>query len=247
MKKSIHYKTQSLLFGVFFISSSQIFAQLTLPLPAPCNCGPVTYTCGGSSMLVVDVLNPVTGETWMDRNLGASQVATSSSDAASYGDLYQWGRACDGHQLRTSLTTSTIATTAVPNAGNPWDGRYIIDPTWPTDWLTIENSSLWQGVSGTNNPCPTGYRLPTNAELNAERLSWSSNNEAGAFASPLKLPASGFRNGLNGTLGSAIGNYWSSSALPGLSGSLGFTSSTASSGSITTNRSFGYSVRCIKD
>ncbi|PKG42563.1 hypothetical protein, partial [Psychroflexus sp. MES1-P1E] len=35
-----------------------------------------------------DVTNPITGEIWMDRNLGASQVATSSIDAAAYGDLY---------------------------------------------------------------------------------------------------------------------------------------------------------------
>jgi len=39
-----------------------------------------------------------TGKIWMDRNLGASQVATSSTDAAAYGDLYQWGRAADGHE-----------------------------------------------------------------------------------------------------------------------------------------------------
>ena len=41
-----------------------------------------------------------TGKTWMDRNLGATQVATSSADTASYGDLYQWGRAADGHEKK---------------------------------------------------------------------------------------------------------------------------------------------------
>ena len=50
------------------------------------------------------VVNPVTGKVWLDRNLGSTQVATSSTDAASYGDLYQWGRAADGHQVRTSAT-----------------------------------------------------------------------------------------------------------------------------------------------
>jgi hypothetical protein len=35
-----------------------------------------------------DVYNPVTGRIWMDRNLGATQVATSSTDAASYGHLF---------------------------------------------------------------------------------------------------------------------------------------------------------------
>ena len=47
---------------------------------------------------VTNVTNPTTGRVWMDRNLGATQVATSSTDEAGYGDLYQWGRRKDGHQ-----------------------------------------------------------------------------------------------------------------------------------------------------
>ena len=47
------------------------------------------------------VTNPATGRTWMDRNLGASRVATGNTDAEAYGDLYQWGRAADGHQKET--------------------------------------------------------------------------------------------------------------------------------------------------
>jgi hypothetical protein len=39
-----------------------------------------------------------TGKIWMDRNLGASRVATSVSDTLAYGDLYQWGRGTDGHE-----------------------------------------------------------------------------------------------------------------------------------------------------
>ncbi|MFT7002526.1 MAG: hypothetical protein ACJAVW_003569 [Spirosomataceae bacterium] len=50
-----------------------------------------------------NVTNPTTGKIWMDRNLGATRVATSSTDAYAYGDLYQWGRATDGHTLRTSV------------------------------------------------------------------------------------------------------------------------------------------------
>jgi hypothetical protein len=55
------------------------------------------------------VTNPVTGRTWMDKNLGASQVAISSTDSASFGHLYQWGRGSDVHQLRTSGTTAEVA------------------------------------------------------------------------------------------------------------------------------------------
>ena len=73
------------------------------------------------------VTNPITGKTWLDRNLGATQVATSSTDAASYGDLYQWGRAADGHQVRTSATQNTQATTwSADDGSNLWDGKFII-------------------------------------------------------------------------------------------------------------------------
>ena len=39
---------------------------------------------------------------WLDRNLGALQVCTSSTDEKCYGDLFQWGRGDDGHQDRNS-------------------------------------------------------------------------------------------------------------------------------------------------
>lgn len=63
---------------------------------------------------IVDVYNPATGQTWMDRNLGASRAATSMNDEQAYGDLYQWGRAADGHQKRNSGTTSTLSSTDTP-------------------------------------------------------------------------------------------------------------------------------------
>ena len=194
-----------------------------------------------------EVFNPVTGRIWKDRNLGASQVATSSTDADAYGDLYQWGRATEGHEVRTSGISSTNATTAVPNDGNVWDGLFITENIYPRNWLTSLDNTLWQGTGGTNNPCPAGFRLPTEAEWEAEYLSWSGNNAAGAFDSPLKLTAGGSRsvyNGLFFDLGSA-GIYWSSSIQSVTARRLLFSGSNASIGS--GDRGFGFSVRCIKD
>jgi hypothetical protein len=74
--------------------------------------------CNGITTLVIDVTNPTTGKTWMDRNLGASQVATSSTDVNAYGDLYQWGRGADGHQCRTSPTTTFLSSTDQPGHGD---------------------------------------------------------------------------------------------------------------------------------
>ncbi|VVM23866.1 hypothetical protein BSPWISOXPB_75 [uncultured Gammaproteobacteria bacterium] len=38
------------------------------------------------------VTSPDTGRVWLDRNLGATQVATSPNDSAAYGDYYEFGR-----------------------------------------------------------------------------------------------------------------------------------------------------------
>lgn len=198
-----------------------------------------------------DVYNHKTGKIWMDKNLGAAQVATSSTDADSYGDLYQWGRASDGHQTMvwTSSTTSDGAeqaneTTTLSSTDTPGHGDFI---TGSSDWRSTPNDNLWQGVSGTNNPCPSGYRLPTEAELDAERQSWSSDDAAGAFASPLKLPVAGYRVFGNGSLFNVgtSGFYWSSTVSSADSRTLSFNSSNAFMN--TDSRAGGASVRCLKD
>ena len=195
---------------------------------------------------VSEVTNPTTGAIWLDRNLGASQVAASSTDADAYGDLYQWGRSADGHQIRTSETTSTNATSSAPTTGTDWYGKFITEGSSPYDWRSTQNNNLWYGVSGTNNPCPSGFRLPTEAEWTAERTSWSTNNAAGALASPLKLPMADFRR-RSGSLGgeSHSGNYWSSTVEDANSLLLYFYSYSADVDS--DYRAGGASVRCLKD
>jgi uncharacterized protein (TIGR02145 family) len=199
-----------------------------------------TVHCAGATA-VVDVTNPSTGKIWMDRNLGATQVATTSTDANAYGDLYQWGRRADGHQCRTSPTTATLSSIDQPAHGN-----FILAPNAPYDWRSPQNANLWQGVNGVNNPCPSGYRIPSDSELEAERLSWSANTSAGAFASPLKLSMAGFRTS-NGTL-SNVGSYsyyWSSTVSGTNSRFLYFESSVAIMSDF--NRGNGQTVRCLKD
>jgi hypothetical protein len=187
-----------------------------------------------------DVTNPTTGKIWMDRNLGATQVATSSTDAAAYGDLYQWGRGADGHQIRTSATTSTLSSADVPGNAN-----FILAGS-PYDWRSTANNNLWQGVNGTNNPCPSGYRLPTETEWVAERLSWISQNAVGAFATTLKLPAAGIRRFNDGgfDLVNTGGRYWSSTVSSPYSRYFYFDSN---ADMFTDARAYGASVRCIKD
>ena len=225
-------------------NDSTVCAGTTVTLSV--NIGPSypagTVHCNGTSTAVVDVTNPTTGKIWMDRNLGASRVATLSTDAQAFGDFYQWGRAADGHQCRTSTTTTTLSSTDVP--GN---NSFILSPTTPYNWRSTQNTNLWQGVNGTNNPCPSGYRVPTETELNAERLSWSASTSVGAFSSPLKLPVGGFRSYNSGSFSgvSSSGVYWTNTVSSNFSRLLYFD---ASSSSMNMNyRANGYSIRCIKN
>ena len=226
--------------------------------------------CDGS--VVTTPLTPVisaNGKEWMDRNLGASRVAQSFDDVHAFGDLYQWGRATDGHEKRNSPIFSGVFTsTGVANfnndPANAWYGRFItrssssttqnwVDPTRPN----VNVNNLWQGVNGINNPCPTGYRLPTEAEWNDERNSWQNstmNPRDAAFASPLKLPAAGARNGATADLAAVNeGRYWSSTiASSSVNAPQYFTRRFAFNnnnifGFFTVTRSPGSSVRCIKE
>ena len=201
-----------------------------------------TTLCTGNLTVIKNVFNPSTGKIWMDRNLGASQIASSSTDVNSYGDLYQWGRRADGHQCLNSSNTSTLSSSNQPITSN-----FIIASNSPFDWRSPQNTNLWQGVNGINNPCPSGYRIPTEAELNAERLTWSTNDSNGAFASPLKLPMAGYRHFGFGTLydEGTFGGYWSSTVSSTYSRLLGFSSNSAAMDAF--GRANGLSVRCIKN
>ena len=197
--------------------------------------------CNGPTA-IVDIINPTTGKTWMDRNLGASRVATSSTDALAYGDLYQWGRGSDGHQCRNSTTITTLSISDQPGHGN-----FILSPNTPNDWRNPQNTNLWQGINGLNNPCPTGYRVPTQIELDNERLSWPTNNDVGAFNSQLKFTIAGLRSGSDNSLNNVGwgGTYWTSSVSGNNSLDLDFGNSTGFF--FNGSRSLGMSVRCIKN
>ena len=222
--------------------------------------------------LYLPVTNPITGKTWLNNNLGAdysnvshanfriSDQATSTNDFNAYGSLFQWGGYSDGHEL-INWVSGTASDGVEQTASREENGRSAtITPLSPnhddfyyglTDWLNPRRDDLWQatGVTiGLNDPCPAGFRVPSNAELNTEHLSWANDNAAGALASPLKLSSAGYRQSTQGTL-TNVGTNGRYRA---------YTFSTNSSanyllfksGSASTDdelRSAGLSIRCIKD
>jgi streptogramin lyase len=134
-----------------------------------------------------------TGRIWLDRNLGASRVATSSTDTQAFGDYYQWGRPTDGHQSQyitnnnSTGFTNTKSTTSVPP-----NGLWIQPNDGSEDWLITANNTLWVGANPSNNPCPPRFRIPTLSEWQAEQALFTSNNSNGAFNYSLKLTMPGW-------------------------------------------------------
>jgi len=206
---------------------------------------------------VVELVS-TSGRTWMDRNLGASQAADSLTDYNAYGSLFQWCRAADGHQLinwKSSTsgtpvndTTSTLSTTTSPS-----HSKFIINSNSPYDWLSTQQSDgslWWDGSSvGANNPCPTGYHVPTETEWQTEIdlfAATGGENATGAYAL-LKLPIAGYRTHRYGLLSltDSDGIYWSSTVNGSDDRSLRFNSSNVHMYSY--DRANGFCVRCIKD
>jgi uncharacterized protein (TIGR02145 family) len=188
---------------------------------------------------------------FLDRNLGAMSSDMESTD--SWGDLYQWGRATDGHEKRLSDTTTMISPTY--DVGND---KFIVDKEKANDWVVSPDDDLWTGNNGRNNPCPCGYRLPTEKEWRAVlKLGYEIKTTSSGFnylsvsGGVVKLPCAGLRNAYTGNfqfLGTR-GYYWASDVLSrGMSGGIDFNKN-----DITTNvtiygfRAFGRSVRCVKN
>ena len=215
----------------------------TFALPVfQCGVSTVTFTYKGSSV-THGTLVGANNKCWLDRNLGASQVALSATDAAGHGDLFQWGRGDDNHQNINSGLISVLS-----SAENARNGSFILISSTPYDWRSPQNDALWQGVIGVDNPCPSGYRLPTESELNTERNSWSSKSASGAFGSPLKLTKAGVRGNYSGSIGNvnSVGGYWSSTTNGSFSKYL-YTSDANDALVNISDRAVGYSVRCIKN
>ena len=212
--------------------------------PGTVHCNPQVRTA------VVEVTSPVTGKKWMDRNLGADRVATSSTDALAFGDLYQWGRGPDGHQCRLSGTRGGPTSLNQPGHG---DFLVIQFDSTTDDWRNPQSNVLWQGIGGINNPCPQGFRIPTKQEFINENI----NTGVEAFNSVLKLPYAGWRDQLGvipaeslaGTPSVPYGFAWTSTVSGGSS------TNDAEAFAYNSTRAFenpyararGYSVRCIKN
>jgi uncharacterized protein (TIGR02145 family) len=199
-----------------------------------------------------------TFKTFMCYNLGVTgtQDKLSYQSGANNGALYQWGRQTDGHEVRTSATQAGPVSAAVAS-------KFITNGASPYDWISPQNGSLWLDASKTaNDPCPTGFRVPTQAQWGglfidgttsgapntATRNIWTWTGNGYTVGANLYLPAAGYRIGFNATL-SYVGTgglYWSSTVNGTNAYFLNFDSGFVHPG-YGNNRAYGFSVRCISE
>ena len=175
------------------------------------------------------VYNGNTGKTWLAANLGATAFPTSMTHTEAYGSLYQWGRLKDGHENPSSEGIGSTNGNDQPNNG----GKFINLTYW------TGNFGLWQGVSGTNNPCPSGFRLPTQQEF--------TNEISSLYVLNLTYGGRRYPNGASQQYAGDRGCYWTSSVVNGdkpvsLNIRNGVTTSIGND-----FNGVGMSVRCIKD
>jgi uncharacterized protein (TIGR02145 family) len=225
---------------------------------------------------------------FMCHNLGASPVGSDQSlDEITFGSgtidedtlssdvkgwLFQWGRAADGHQWRSSTSVQGPVILSdndysIPS-GNEAYGKYVANNTTsPYDWRDPQKDETWRDWNDGRFPCPSGWRIPTSSEWGSIFRTGSSYGAADASTAntwkwtatgkgyqikpngsttTLYLPGSGIRGLADATVthtGSEA-HYWSSTSRS--AGAIQFFFYPDRVGTeIWVPRARGHSVRCM--
>jgi len=171
----------------------------------------------------------INGIRWASRNVDTPGRFTAKPEDA--GMLYQWNRRAGWSATDPMISSDGVTT---------WNYFGAIGETWEK----------------VNNPCPSGWRVPTTFELHslaAANNKWTTQNGVngrlfGSDESLLFLPAVGNRNHNSGAMGNANthGHYWSNSINDANVYYLYFHSADILP-NIIAHRAYGFSVRCVQE
>ena len=253
---------QLFLYIVLLLPAQFAVAQ-TVPGPNPGDTGSVIFLYRGSTVTYPTV-RAADGKVWLRKNLGALKVADSATDANAYGDLFQWGRWDDGHQLRSSAAvyTSTLGANNPSGLGGGTPDFYrsgtvpgsggVVAAEW---WSGGSASDTWTGgapsAGNGKDPCAaigSDWHLPDTAAWGAVIRAEGITSPATAMSSHLKLPLAGTRTTF-GSLSNVgnYGEYWSSVPHYSNAATAHFLYITSNVNNTTAGpRSYGLSCRCIQ-
>ncbi|MDR2087158.1 MAG: hypothetical protein LBP72_08285, partial [Dysgonamonadaceae bacterium] len=195
--------------------------------------------------------------TFACHNLGGLDILTGSETFTyqHHGDWYRFG-----------AKTASVVNSGTNNGSGWTNTDYQESSEDDTSQKDADGNNLWKAE---NNPCPAGWRLPTNSEfaaainktasnielsLDNNGLTWSGTwGDDGNFSSYLKvgdylyLPAAGYRDS-DGSLNNrgSFGFYWSSSTQGSAHGWCGVLYSGGRGRDVGDfGRPYSFSVRCV--
>jgi len=213
-----------------------------------------------------EVSNGSGSYTFLSHNLGADTSLDPHDPVVGLqGGYVQWGKPGPTNWVGAA-NDGVNGFVAAPTSGNAnsgaisgWSQTTAADSSW-------NSSTEANPVKVTaNDPCPTGYRVPTRTEWEAVDNN-NTESRTGTFTSgtseygsalhygpdastkSLTLPAAGYRNLTNGALNNrgTNGFYWSSTENGSYAYSFYFLSSNVNPAR-NSNRTGGFSVRCIAE
>uniref|UniRef100_UPI0033412BCE FISUMP domain-containing protein n=1 Tax=Flavobacterium sp. TaxID=239 RepID=UPI0033412BCE len=206
-------------------------------------------------------------------NLGADETADPLVPSWKLnGAYFQWGKKqvdTNGDGYRTKPNSGTEGFAAAPTGPGAGQTNEAAVASWSTSPAAVGAWNLTEGspVKTANDPCPSGYRVPTRNEWESiysttpvnTQVNWSN---VGTYTSSstnyiagknvnnsLYLPASGYRDSSDGALGvrGSFAFYWSSTVI----GSNNAYNLEFNSGSVNpadnSYRINGFSVRCVAE
>lgn len=256
MVGDLYFAVRNLGLGILLMVGGALNAQQncnnTNPGSNAGDLGCVTFTYLGQPVVYTTV-RAADGNIWLQQNLGSERVAESLDDEQSYGDMFQWGRWDDGHQLRNSSVTSPPSDNTPE--GLQGTGSFITGtPAW---WASNGSEDKWTGMGLADvtetvgvDPCKAiglEWKIPSQTDWENITQAEHITSPAKAYGGNLKLPMGGYRGGSDGgfTFVGKRGYFWSST-VTGIGGKYLYIGATVANAAAGASRGQGASVRCIK-